>query len=136
MFSSLIKSIEKGELPELSGLRKKFDFALVKKMGIVSLPYHFWQTDPKINPPSSQLLWAAILLGDRNAVVTVVGIIQKEMEEAAAASSSKNSRIVSCARFKAQIILCDDLLLMAPTKEFREILATIVRRQGSIDGTF
>ncbi len=39
---------------------------MTKKLGIINLPPPFWMSDPKINPKSEHLLWAALLLGDPN----------------------------------------------------------------------
>jgi hypothetical protein len=128
MFSNVIESVRNGKLPEFAGLRKKFDLALVKKMGVISLPYHFWQGDPKINPPASQLLWVAILLEDVDAAATVVGIIQKELDEQSMASGAKNDHAARQLELQDRIILMlDDLLAMAPSSKFRKIISAKCR---------
>jgi hypothetical protein len=50
-------------------------------MGVLKSPYSFWAGDPKINPPAKQLLWAAILLQDREQFNTVEAVITTELEE-------------------------------------------------------
>ena len=81
MFTSMVASLKAGTLPDNSLLRKRFTAALVKKMGIIKTPYPFWPTDPKINPPAKQLLWAATLLQDKENFELVAAIISTEMEE-------------------------------------------------------
>lgn len=86
MFAQIISEIKRGRLPDNNLLRKRFDAALVKKMGVIKTPYSFWPTDSKINPPAKQLLWAAVLLQDWENFRVVEAIISSELEEKQRAS--------------------------------------------------
>ena len=82
MFSEMIAAVNNNEAPELVSLQKRFDFALTKKLGIVKLPPAFWMQDPKINPRSDHLFWAALLLKDRNRIDMALSVIAVELTEA------------------------------------------------------
>lgn len=81
MFTQMVSDLKNGILPETNALRKRFDAALIKKMGVIRTPYSFWPGDTKINPPAKQLLWAAILLQDSENFKIVEAIITSELEE-------------------------------------------------------
>ena len=81
MFGQMVSDLKKGALPNNNALRKRFDAALVKKAGVIKTPYSFWTADPKINPPAKQLLWAAILLQDKENCRIIEAIIATELEE-------------------------------------------------------
>jgi len=81
MFEQMVSTLRNGRLPETNLLRKRFDAALIKKMAVIRTPYSFWPTDTKINPPAKQLLWAAILLHDKENFSIVEAIVAAELEE-------------------------------------------------------
>lgn len=81
MFAQMVSDLKNGILPETNALRKRFDAALIKKMGVIRTPYSFWPGDTKINPPAKQLLWVAILLQDSENFKIVEAIITSELEE-------------------------------------------------------
>lgn len=81
MFEDIFTVLYQGELPDFVVLRKRFDLAVIKKMGVLKQPPAMWPVDPKINPPSKSLLFAALLLDDKEAMATVYGIVQAEVEE-------------------------------------------------------
>jgi hypothetical protein len=81
MFEQMVSTLRNGRLPETNLLRKRFDAALIKKMAVIRTPYSFWPTDTKINPPAKQLLWAAILLHDKENFSIVEAIVATELEE-------------------------------------------------------
>ena len=81
MFDQMIADLQKGIFPENNLLRKRFNAALVKKMGVIKTPYPFWPADRKINPPAKELLWAAILLDDKENFMLVEAVISSELEE-------------------------------------------------------
>ena len=62
MINGFISVLEQSRLPPPAAVKKWLEIALVKKMGVISLPYQFWHGDRKINPSSKHLLWAAILV--------------------------------------------------------------------------
>ena len=65
MFTEILNDLERGKVPDLHLLGRRFDLAMTKKLGVIKLPPAFWMQDPKINPRSDHLLLAALLLGDR-----------------------------------------------------------------------
>ena len=81
MFEHMVSDLKSGLLPEQNILRRRFDAALVKKMAVLRTPYSFWPADPKINPPTKQLLWAAILLQDKENFSMIEAVITTEVEE-------------------------------------------------------
>ncbi len=87
----MVSDLKKGTLPESNLLRKRFAAALVKKMGVIKTPYSFWPADTKINPPAKHLLWAAILLHDRDNLSLVEAIISTEHAEKLRAKGQPDS---------------------------------------------
>ncbi len=81
MFSEMITALRNNRLPEPDVLLTRFDFALTKKLGIVKLPPAFWMQDPKINPRSDHLFWAALLLKDKKRIDMVLSVIAVEQAE-------------------------------------------------------
>jgi len=81
MFSEMIADLNRSKMPDPAILATRFDFAMIKKMGIVRLPPAFRMQDPKINPRSEHLFWAALLLMDRSRVETALSIIAVELTE-------------------------------------------------------
>ena len=85
----MIAAVNNNVAPESISLQKRFDFALTKKLGIVKLPPAFWMQDPKINPRSDHLFWAALLLKDRNRIDMVLSVIAVELAEAISLKGDK-----------------------------------------------
>ena len=81
MFSEMITEIHNKGAPEPYALQKRYDFAMTKKLGIVKLPPAFWMQDPKINPRSDHLFWAALILKDRNRIDIALSVIAVELAE-------------------------------------------------------
>lgn len=81
MFSEMIADLNRSIMPEPVNLTKRFDFALTKKLGVVNLPPAFRMQDPKFNPRSDHLLWAALLLLDRNRIELALSVIAVELSE-------------------------------------------------------
>ncbi len=81
MFAELMTALARGGQPDPVRLRQWFRVALTKKMAVVRLPPAFWMQDPKINPRVDHLLWAALLLDDREGVEMVSAIIAVELAE-------------------------------------------------------
>jgi len=90
MFSEMVSDLSRGKLPEPVSLRKRFDAAITKKLGIVRLPRTFWMNDPKINPRSDHLFWAALLLKDRQRIDLVLAVIAAEIAEEGQADSTQD----------------------------------------------
>jgi len=81
MFTELFQGIARGNVPESDQLRRLFDIAITKKLGVVKLPPSFWMQDPKINPRADHLLWAALLLGDAERVALAFSALAVEHDE-------------------------------------------------------
>ena len=84
MFAEIIHGLKDGLLPDQDMLGRRFRAALTKKMGVIKQPYHLWSNDPKINPSVKHLLWAAVLLEDRDLFSQVESIAVFEAAESAA----------------------------------------------------
>jgi hypothetical protein len=47
MFDEMVSLLKQGKMVQLDLLRKRFDRALVKKLGVIKTPYSFWSSDKK-----------------------------------------------------------------------------------------
>ena len=81
MFDQMVSELKSGIIPESSLLRRRFEAALVKKIGVIRTPYSFWPADRKINPSAKELLWAVILLNDMENFNVIEAVITTELEE-------------------------------------------------------
>jgi hypothetical protein len=81
MFSEMVAGLARGRLPDEGLLRRRFDMAMTKKMGIVRLPPAFWPGDPKINPRADHLFWASLLLLDRQRIDLSLAVLAAEKAE-------------------------------------------------------
>jgi hypothetical protein len=124
MFDEMISLLKKGEMVQLDLLRKRFDLALIKKIGVVKTPYSFWSADKKINPASKELLWAVILLEDRENFMLVEGIITTEIDEHQKVSEHSSNDISV-----QQVIdvFIQEFFQLAPSVKFRKFLEQKVK---------
>ena len=81
MFSEMVATIRKNQLPDTVMLQKRFDYAMTKKLGVLNLPPPFWMQDPKINPPAGDLFWASLLLKDRERINLAMSVIAAELNK-------------------------------------------------------
>ena len=81
MFSDMVADLNRRVMPEPVSLAKRFDIAITKKLGVVKLPPAFWMQDPKINPRSDHLLWAAFLTLDRKRIELALSVLAVEIAE-------------------------------------------------------
>lgn len=81
MFRDIIDRLAKGEQPEKKVLARKLDAALTKKIGVLQISYLSQPADPKINPPSRQLLLVAAFLGDREKIQLALDILRTEQAQ-------------------------------------------------------
>lgn len=95
MFSEMIATIRKNRLPDADILRKRFDYAMTKKLGILNLPPPFWMQDPKINPPAAELFWASLLLKDRERIDLALSVIAAELDNNTRSKSKDHGADVS-----------------------------------------
>ena len=123
MFEQMVSDLRNEKLPESTLLRKRFEAALIKKLGVIQTPYSFWPADTKINPPSKQLLWAAILLHDIENFRMVEAIISSELEEQQKAKGvHDNMHVIST---KVQQLINDygrEFVELAPSETFKKNL--------------
>ena len=123
MFDQMVSNLKKGIIPEDYPLRNRFETALVKKIGVIRTPYSFWPTDRKINPSSKELLWAAVILHDKENYSTIEAIISSELEEKLRAKGLHNS-INDLAHKVAQTMqdYMGEFIELAPSETFRNLL--------------
>lgn len=88
MFTSMIHSLQQGILPDKAELSQRFHIAFIKKMGFLKQPYLFWPSDPKINPPAHHLLWATVVLGDKEKFELIAGVLVTEYLESKTCSQT------------------------------------------------
>jgi hypothetical protein len=81
MFSEIVLDLGRNRLPEPDSLCRRFDIAVTKKQGVVRLPPSFWVDDPKINPRTDHLFWAALLTGDLQRIELAMAVINSEILE-------------------------------------------------------
>lgn len=124
MFDEMVSLLKKGEMVQLDLLRKRFDLALIKKIGVVKTPYTFWSADKKINPASKELLWAVILLEDRENFMLVEGIITTEIDERQKVSGHSSNDISV-----QQVIdvFIQEFFQLSPSVKFRNFLEQKVK---------
>ena len=120
----MVARLKKGEMVPKDQLRKRFDRAMVKKFGVLKTPYSFWPPDKKINPSAKELLWAAIILEDKGDFRLTEGIIAAEVleKQKAAGQYILQSDIAQDSK-KITAACLDELLALAPSDDFRKILA-------------
>ena len=88
----MIRDLKNGKLPEIPPLKKRLQFAIIKKLGVIKQPYLFWPPDPKQNPPATHILWAALILGDSENVDLAADILMQEHHERMAAKAGGKSK--------------------------------------------
>ena len=123
MFGPIISDLRSGILPDNNLLHKRFEAALIKKMGVIRTPYSFWPADTKINPHAKQLLWAAILLQDKEKFEIVRAIISSELEEKLRAKGEQEN--MQCLSAKVHQLLQEYILeftALAPDDIFQNKL--------------
>jgi hypothetical protein len=125
MFAEMIVQLQSGVLPDSNLLRQRFDRALVKKLGVIKTPPSFWTADKKINPASKELLWAAILLEDRENYQLVEGIIATEIVEKSRASGRSRLPVSAEKTIKSYI---SELNQLAPTERFSQTLLQKIKK--------
>ncbi|MBE9520373.1 MAG: hypothetical protein IME97_04520 [Proteobacteria bacterium] len=122
MFDEMVSLLKQGEMVQLDLLRKRFDGALVKKLGVIKTPYSFWSSDKKINPAAKELLWATILLEDRDNFMLVEGIIVTELDEKLRAKGLQNSTDHTHKVEQTMQDFIAEFLGLAPSAAFKKIL--------------
>ena len=123
MFNHMVSDLKNGIIPEDYPLRNRFETALVKKIGVIRTPYSFWPADRKINPSSKELLWAAVLLHDKENYRMIEAIVSSELEEKLRAKGLPNS--TSDLALKVEQTMQDyigEFIELAPSETFRNIL--------------
>lgn len=124
MFTDMIADLNKGAMPDPASLKTRFDFALTKKTGVVKLPSAFWMRDPKINPRSDHLLWAALLLLDRSRIDLALAVIEEEHREVV---RTKGNRSEYAMEHMVEAAIAR-LLLQVPDRERRRKLEDSLRK--------
>ena len=125
MFSKMIQQLKEGEIPDLKNLSDLLKVALIKKQGVLQQPPACWSNDPKINPDSGHILWAAVLLGLEEDTQTAVGIFISEI-------NSRPGKVEKGQDLAALDEKLMELVRLAPTAEFAEILKEKAERADRI----
>lgn len=124
MIGNIISQLKQSRMPPPAAVKQWLKIALVKKIGVISLPYHFWHGDNKINPAAKHLLWAAILVEDSEKFATVEGIIHTEYIGAGKDPALLNTRIRKDSPVGRTVTgYVEELLALAPEPAFRKLLA-------------
>jgi len=119
----MVSDLKNGIIPESSLLRRRFEVALIKKIGVIRTPYTFWPADKKINPSAKELLWAAILLQDKENYKIVEAIISSELEE-----QQRTKRLQNCTGDNARELKLTmqnyiaEFIALAPSEPFKKTL--------------
>ena len=123
MFNHMVSDLKNAIIPEDYPLRNRFETALVKKIGVIRTPYSFWPADRKINPSSKELLWAAVLLHDKENYSTIEAIISSELEEKSRAKGLHSTRyeLVHKVTQTMQDYI-GEFIELAPSETFKSIL--------------
>lgn len=123
----MVSDLKSGKMPATNLLRKRFDAALIKKMGVIRTPYSFWPADTKINPPAQQLMWAAILLQDSENFRVIEAIVSAELEERLKAKGQQASipELASLVKQRIQEYILD-FIKLAPDEACRATLQQLV----------
>lgn len=124
MFSEMINRLQAGELTPSPDLKNRLSAAIIKKMGILKMAPVLWPGDPKINPPIEHLLWAAVVLEDRDSFQLVREMAITEVYEKRQAGGSGGP---VDARLQARS-LTDKLLAQLPNENAREKLAGKIKK--------
>ena len=128
MFDEMVSLLKQGEMVQSGLLRKRFDRALIKKLGVIKTPYSFWSSDKKINPSSKELLWAAILLNDTENYKIIEAVISSELAEKLRAKGLQKN-IEALSNQASQLIqdYIAEFLELAPSESFKQILLQQVK---------
>ena len=123
MFEQMVSDLKNEKLPESTLLRKRFEAALVKKLGVIRTPYSFWPADRKINPSTKELLWAAVLLHDKENYRMIEAVILSELEEKMRAKGLQSSTHDLTDKVEQTIQnYIAELLGLAPSEVFKKKL--------------
>ena len=123
MFDEMVSQLKEGKIPQPDLLRKRFDRALIKKLGVIKTPCSFWSSDKKINPSSKELLWAAIILNDKENYRMLEAVITSELEEKQRVRGLHDS--IEILSDKVNQHMQDNIiefLDLAPSETFRKVL--------------
>lgn len=124
MIGDIVAQLQQARMPAPAAVQQWLKIALVKKMGVISLPYHFWHGDSKINPASKHLLWAVILAEDHENFATVEGIIHTEYINANKDPEFTDGRSGNTSPVTRTVTgYVEELLALAPEPAFRKLLA-------------
>ena len=121
----MINKLRQGGRPSLDLLSSLLKVALVKKQGVLQQPPLCWSNDSKINPDVVHVLWAAVLLGGQDEIITAAGLMVAEHLAKPGKHPAGGEREI----VKASL---SEFLDLAPTPEFRDELSQKVDRAKKI----
>jgi len=108
MFQRILDQVEKGHLPDEKHLRQMLEVALIKKMGVLRMPYHCQPLDPKINPPVEQLLAVSAILEDEEKVFLCLDILLTETVQRGGEGSTEASNNIMRRRTDGVLVLLQE----------------------------
>ena len=129
MFQTVMRQMENGELPQTKTLSQRLEAALVKKIGVLRMPYLCRPQDTKINPPAEQLLAVAAILKDEEKIFLGLDILLTELGQKNGTSASMAS---------TEVRRCTDgvLALLQPFPEARQLFAAVLQRLAAGECVF
>lgn len=131
MFSAMIRSLREGRLPERDELARRLDAALVKKLAVLRQPYHCRSGDPKINPPAVHLLWAAIILGDRDKYDLAAHILVAESLDSSSGGNKRHGT-GECPTLEKDILSSSWEALLDSVKD-TDLAGTLRKKRQDLD---
>lgn len=120
----MIADLKNSRLPEQKSLKKRLEFALTKKLGIIKQPYLLWPGDPKMNPPAQHILWAALITENQAATTLAIDILlQEEHEKQAVKPGSQQAPEEALVQLAIQ-----ELLDIPPENSLRSVLQGKIKK--------
>ncbi len=96
MFTEMITSLKNNVLPVPSSISGRLNIALIKKEAVLQLPHNFRVADPKVNPRADHMIWAAVLLEDKELfdITTTILLTEFSMNDSATISMENHKQIL------------------------------------------
>jgi hypothetical protein len=95
MFTEMITALKENTIPKESSIKGRLNIALIKKEAILNLPKNFHVADPKINPRPDHMIWAAVLLKDKDLfdITTSIFLTEIDIQQTTAGTDQKDQAI-------------------------------------------
>ena len=124
MFLKYLQQLQRGQSIDTRQLSGMFEVALVKKVGVLRMPYLCRSQDTKINPPMEQMLAVAAILKDEEKISVCLDLLLTE-------AGQKSSGGSSAADTKDVPLRIDNVFaLLTPFPEERSLFETVLKARG------